>query len=128
MGNTTGDTTPTIPFWLKIHSLQFERDMVINRFQRQPISDYDITVNDWAFETSKALEILQTSPEDYLKKDKEASTSIPSRKSLSPNIANVVKKPRICDDKPMPLRPVKSIAMELRQATSIENMERFIQF
>ena len=66
MGNTTVDTTPTIPFWLKMHSLEFECNMTIDRFLRQPTSDYDITLNDWAFETSKALVILQKSPEDYL--------------------------------------------------------------
>ena len=66
MGNTTGDTTPTTPFWLKMHSLEYECNMAIDRFQRQPSTDYDNVLSDWAFEASNALETLQKSPDDFL--------------------------------------------------------------
>ena len=47
--NTTGNEPPSIPFWLKIHSLQQECAMIIDGFQRQLMSVADIALYEWAF-------------------------------------------------------------------------------
>ena len=51
-----------------MHSLEYECNMVIDRFQQHPSTDYDNASNDWAFESSNALETLQKLGEDFLKK------------------------------------------------------------
>ena len=59
MWYTPANVEPTTPFWLKMHSSNCEYITMIGRFHRQPTSDYENALLNWAFETSKALETLQ---------------------------------------------------------------------